>query len=195
MCNRAIVVFSETRHANMSTTKLFWSITWRATVCGAAIAAAVQALFGALLAAFATAAAMTNRGTELFSPGIAIAVLAGIFMLWLIGAVAGGLFSVPAGILVGVSGGILVGILTRLFFHPVKDARRYRGVMGIVMGGYAFAASWVCFMAVYLLFARDNELQSPLVPRLALIPALIAGGLGYLVSGWIARWYERATAS
>lgn len=95
-------------------------------MCGAAIGFAVQALFGAVLAAFAVAAAVTNRGTDLFSPGTAIAVLGGIFMLWLIGAVAGGIFSIPAGIVVGVSGGILLSLITRIFFYPLKDARRYR---------------------------------------------------------------------
>lgn len=173
----------------MTTPKLFLNITGRATLCGAAIGFAMQALFAAVLAAFAVAAAVTNRGTDLFSPGTAIAVLGGIFMLWLIGAVAGGIFSIPAGIVVGVSGGILMSLITRIFFYPLKDARRYRVVMGILMGVYALVVSWLCFMAVYLLFARDNTIQSPLVPWLALIPALIAAALGYFVGWWIARWY------
>lgn len=177
----------------MSTSKLFLNITGRATLCGAVIAVAVQALFGALLAAFAAAAAVSNRGTELFSPETAIAVLAGILFLWLVGAIAGGIFSIPAGILVGVSGGILMSILTRIFFYPLKNARRYRVVVGILMGAYAFVVSWLSFMAVYLLFARDNEMQSPEIPWLAMLPALIAGGLGYFVSGWIARWYVKQT--
>ena len=176
----------------MSTPKLFWNILWRATACGVIIALTVQAIFGALLAVFGVAAAMANRGTELFSPGNALAALGGIFILWLIGAVAGGLFSIPAGIFVGVTGGILMSILTRIFFYPLKNARRYRVTIGILMGVYALVVSWFCFMAVYLLFARDNTIQSPLVPWLALIPALIAGALGYFVSGWIARWYERS---
>jgi len=128
----------------------------------------------------------------LFSPGNALAALGGIFILWLIGAVAGGLFSIPAGIFVGATGGILMSILTRIFFYPLKNARRYRVTIGIVMGVYALVVSWFCFIAIYLLFARDNAIQSPLVPWLALIPALIAGALGYFVSGWIARWYERS---
>ncbi|MCG3140023.1 MAG: hypothetical protein HDKAJFGB_00983 [Anaerolineae bacterium] len=173
----------------MSTTKLFLNITARATASGIIIALTVQAVFGALLAIFGLAAALTNRGADLASPGNAIASLAGIFILWLIGAVAGGLFSIPAGIFVGATGGILLSILTRIFFYPPNNARRYRVTMGILMGAYAFIVSWLCFMAVYLLFARDNEIQSPNVPWLAMIPALIAGGLGYFISAWITRWY------
>lgn len=176
----------------MSTMKLFLNITARATASGIIIALTVQAIFGLALAIFAVAAALTNRGAELFSPGNAIAALAGIFILWLIGAVAGGLFSIPAGIFVGATGGILLSILTRVFFYPPKNARRYRVTMGIVMGVYAFVVSWLCFMAVYLLFARDNEIQSPHVPWIAMIPALIAGVLGYVVSTWITRWYLQA---
>jgi hypothetical protein len=177
----------------MSTSKLFLGITGFATLGGVVIALAVQAIFGTVLAAFAVAAAATNRGTELFSPGNALAALAGVFILWLIGAVAGGIFSIPAGIFVGVSGGILMSILTRVFFYPPKNARRYRVVMGVLMGAYAFVVSWLCFMAVYLLFARDNELQSPQVLWIAMIPALIAGVLGYFVSGWIAKWYVQSS--
>jgi hypothetical protein len=128
----------------------------------------------------------------LLEPTNAIPVLFGILFLWFVGAVAGGLFSVPAGIVVGLSGGILMSILTRLFFYPLKNARRYRVVMGIVMGAYAFVVSWLCFMAVYLLFSKDHTIQPPLVPWLAMIPALIAGALGYVVSEWITRWYEKA---
>lgn len=65
--------------------------------------------------------------------------------------------------------------------------------MGVLMGAFALVLSWICFMAVYLLFARDNTILSPLVPWLALIPALIAGGLGYFVGWWIARWYAGAS--
>jgi len=175
----------------VSTTKLFLNITARATASGIIIALTVQAVFGALLAIFGLAAALTNRGADLVSPGNAIASLAGIFVLWLIGAVAGGLFSIPAGIFVGATGGILLSILTRIFFYPPNNARRYRVTMGILMGAYAFIVSWLCFMTVYLLFARDNEIQSPNVPWLAMIPALIAGGLGYLISAWITRWYTQ----
>lgn len=174
----------------MPTSKLFLNITARATASGIVIALAVQAIFGLALAIFAVAAAMTNRGTELLELTNAIPVILGIFIFWLIGAVAGGLFSIPAGIFVGATGGILMSAITRIFFYPLKNARRYRMVIGILMGAYALIVSWICFMAVYLLFAKDNAVQSPLVPWIALIPALIAGGLGYFVSGWIARWYE-----
>ncbi len=173
----------------MSTTKLFLNITARATASGIIIALTVQAIFGLALAIFAFAAALTNRGAELFSPGNAIAALAGILILWLIGAVAGGLFSIPAGIFVGVTGGILMSVLTRLFFYPPKNARRYRVTMGIAMGAYAFIVSWLCFMAVYLLFSQDHAIQAPLVPWIALLPALIAGALAFFVSGWITRRY------
>lgn len=176
----------------MPTPKLFWNILWRATACGVIIALTVQAIFGALLVVFGFMAAATNRGAELLTPENAVATLGGIFILWLIGAVGGGLFSIPAGIFVGATGGILMSIITRIFFYPLKNARRYRIVIGIAMGVYALVVSWLCFIAIYLLFARDNTIQSPFVPWLALIPALIAGALGYFVSGWIARWYGKA---
>lgn len=182
---------SKFRIGSMSTSKLVLNITARATAGGIIIALMVQAIFGALLALFAVGAAMTNRGTDLLSPGTAVAALAGVFVLWLIGAIAGGIFSIPAGIAVGVSGGILMSLLTRVFFYPLKETRRYRIVMGILMGMYAFIVSWICFMAVYLLFAKDNAVQSPLVPWLALIPALIAGVMGYFVCGFIAKWYVK----
>ncbi len=177
----------------MSTSKLFLNITGRAAIGGIVIALAVQALFGALLAAIGVAAAVTNRGTDLFELRNAIAVSAGIFVMWLIGAIAVGIFSIPAGIAVGMSGGIAMSIITRIFFYPPKNARRYRIVIGILMGVYALLVSWICFMAVYLLYAKDNAVQSPLVPWIALIPALIAGVLGYFVSGFIANWYVKAS--
>lgn len=176
----------------MPTTKLFWNISWRATLGGIVIALAVQAIFGAVFAAFGGAAAISNRGAELLAPTNAIPIALGILFLWLVGAIAGGIFSIPAGVFVGATGGILMSIITRLFFYPLKNARRYRVVMGIGMGLYALVVSWLCFMAIYLLFARDNALQSPLVPWLAMIPALIAGALAYFVCGWIAQWYARA---
>ena|GEM_PF-2197266 len=173
----------------VTTPKLFLNITGRATLGGIVIALAVQAIFGAVLAGLGIAAGISQAQTTSVNPAGA---LLGIFALWLIGAIAGGIFSIPAGIFVGATGGLLMSMLTRIFFYPLKNARRYHVVIGIVMGAYAFAVSWICFMAVYLLFARDNTIQSPFVPWLALIPALIAGGLGYFVSGWIARWYSRA---
>lgn len=182
---------SEESQHRVKTSKLFLHIAARATAGGIVIALAVQAIFGAVLAIFGVAAAITNRGTELFELTNAIPVILGIFVFWLIGAVAGGLFSIPAGIFVGVTGGMLMSILTRVFFYPLKNARRYRVIMGILMGAYALVISWICFMAVYLLFARDNEIQSPLVPWIAMIPALIAGGLGYFVSWWIGKWYVK----
>lgn len=177
----------------MSTPKLFFHITGRAAAGGIVIALTVQAIFGLALAAVAMAAALTNRGAELLEPTNAVPAILGILFLWLVGAIAGGLFSIPAGIFVGVSGGLLMSVLTRIFFYPLKNARRYRIVMGILMGAYAFVVSWVCFMAVYLLFARDNTIQAPEVPWIALIPALIAGVLGYFVSGFIAKWYVNAS--
>ncbi len=176
----------------MPTLKLFWNILWRAVMGGVVIALTVQAIFGALFAVFGVAAAMANRGTELLELTNAIPVILGIFIFWLIGAVTGGLFSIPAGIFVGATGGVLMSAITRIFFYPLKNARRYRVTIGILMGLYALVVSWLCFMAVYLLFARDNTIQSPFVPWIAIIPALIAGALGYFVSGWIARWYEKA---
>ncbi len=181
-------------NTRMPAPKLFLNITARATISGIVIALMVQAIFGGVLAIFGVIAAMANRGQELLAPGNVAAAVAGIFILWLIGAVAGGLFSIPAGIFVGATGGILMWLITRIFFYPLKNARRYRVMIGIVMGAYAFVVSWICFMAVYLLFSKEHTIQAPLVPWLALIPALIAGALGYFVSGWIGKWYLKTSA-
>lgn len=177
----------------MPTSKLFWNITARATLGGIVIALAVQAIFGAVLAVFGVGAAISNRGPELLAPATALAALLGILFLGFVGAIAGGIFSIPAGIFVGATGGILMSVITRIFFYPLKNAPRYRLVIGMVMAVYALVVSWLCFMAIYLLYARDNTIQSSLVPWLAFIPASIAGGLGYFVSGWIGKWYVKAS--
>lgn len=168
----------------MSTARLFLHITTRATASGIAIAVATQALAGALFAAFGIAAAAGNGRTG----GAAGAVL-GVLFLGLVGAIAGGLFSIPMGIFIGVTSGILMSTVTRLFFHPPRSDRAYARVLGAMMATYTVAASWLIFMAVFLLFAKNHTLQSPVVPWLALLQASIAGALGYFVAGWIARGY------
>ncbi|MCS6884118.1 MAG: hypothetical protein NZ558_01680 [Blastocatellia bacterium] len=77
-----------------------------------------------------------------------------ISFLGLVGAVAGGFFSLPMGLFVGVSSGLLLSILTRLFFYPLKNARLYKVVISVFIVVYVVLGSWVSFMMSYLLIAR-----------------------------------------
>lgn len=176
----------------MTTSTLFWNITWRAAVGGLVTALVAQAIFGMAMASVGILAAVMNQGARPLTPAESVPTVLGIFSLGLMGMIASGIIALPIGLVLGVSGGIVMSAITRLFFNPLQNARRYRAVIGIMMGGFSILVCWLVFMAIYLLFARNNSLQSPLVPWLALLPALIAGGLGLFVSLWIARWYEGA---
>jgi hypothetical protein len=171
------------------TRSLFWNITWRATagIMGAAWLA--QMIFMVLFASFGIAAGVANSPSGLTSPADLFRMLLASMFLALVGGVAGGFFSLPTGFLLGLSGGILASLLTRLFFFPLANPVRYRKVIGIAMAAWGLLGSWLWFMALYLLTARDNRLQSPLAPWLALAAALVVGVCAWLVSRWIVRWY------
>jgi hypothetical protein len=181
--------------AHMTTSKLFWNITLRATLGGVVTALVTQAIFAVSMASVGIVAAVMNQGERPFTAAEGLPILLGILFLGLVGAVAGGIIAIPIGVVLGVSGGVVMSAITRLLFYPLQNARRYRAVVGVSMAGYSIIVCWLVLMAVYLLFARNNTIQSPLVPWLALIPALIAGVLGYIVSGKIAQWYERSELS
>ena len=172
----------------MKVTSLFWNITWRATagIMGAAWLA--QMIFMALFASFGIAAGVVNSPADLSSPAGLFRMLLASMFLALVGGVAGGFFSLPTGFLLGLSGGILASLLTRLFFFPLANPVRYRKVIGVALAAWSLLGSWLCFMALYLLLARDNRLQSPLVPWLAWFGALAYGAVYtalFLASAWL----------
>lgn len=173
----------------MSTLKLFWNITWRAAIGIFAAAWLAQAFFAMLFAGFGYAATVINPAGRTLSPAYVLQALLAVFVLTLVGGVAGGFFSLPVGLFLGVSSGLLVSVITRLFFYPLRDASLYRRSVSLVLFVYSTLGSWVGFMALYLLISRDHTFHSPLVPGLALLAALIAGGCALVVARWIARGY------
>lgn len=173
----------------MSTLKLFWNITWRTAAGIFAAAWIVQTLFVTLFAAFGLFAAVANPAGRPLGLAYILQALLAMLFLALVGGVAGGFFSLPAGLFLGVSSGLLVSVLTRLFFYPLRNASLYRWSVGLFLLVYVTLGSWAIFMALYLLIARDNVIHSPLVPGLALLAALIAGGCASVVGRWVARWY------
>lgn len=177
----------------MSTFKLFWNITWRATAGIFAAAWLAQAFFAMLFAGFGYAATVINPAGRPLSSAYILQALLAVFVLTLVGGVAGGFFSLPVGLFLGVSSGLLVSVITRLFFYPLRDASLYRWCVGLVLFVYSTLGSWAGFMALYLLISRENTLHSPLVPGLALLAALIAGGCALVVARWIAGGYIEAS--
>jgi hypothetical protein len=174
----------------MPTIKLLWGTTWRGGAWGTALGALLGALYGTLFLVALFLFAMSTQSGAPSQAEDAPRGLVAVLFLMLIGSGVGSIFGIPTGILVGFIDGLLIGILTRAFFYPLRNAQRYRRVIGIVSALFSAMGSWIGFALIMLLYAREHSLSVMTMAVVGAVPALIAGLGGVFISNRIAHWYE-----
>lgn len=173
------------------TFKLLWGTTWRGGAWGTALGALLGAVYGALfLVALFLFAISTQSGAPPQAED-APRGLGAVLFLTLIGSGVGSIFGIPTGILIGLVDGFLLGILTRAFFFPLRDARRYHWVIGTASALLSAIGSFISFALILLLYAKEHSISVTTMAAAGAFPALIAGAGGVFISNRIARWYEK----
>ncbi|AFZ02771.1 serine/threonine protein kinase [Calothrix sp. PCC 6303] len=129
-----------------------------------------------------------------FLGGAVVMMSAGLYgsvVIPLAGTVIGGMFGAMLGFPLGLGNGILVGLITRLFFYPLKNARRHRLLVSMTSTiiGTAVGIIYFAQFSGVLLGGTNSTLQSLLFYAIA--PSIITGLSMGAVSKSFAQWYER----
>ncbi len=116
----------------MDLVRLIWFFLGRMALLGLALGGGLGLVYGAtlLLASLVVPCAMhlqTCIGATADQVGV------GLF-LPVFGAVFGLLVGALAGLALGLVDGLVLGLLTRLFYYPPTDEKRYRNVAGTICG-------------------------------------------------------------
>ena len=174
----------------MTTLKLFWGTTWRGAGLGLLAGALGGSAYGAIFANVLLAFGVMAQAPFEVKPQDLVGALAALVIFALIGSVVGGLFGVPSGIVVGVAGGLLLGVITRVFFYPLKDMRRYRRTIAGISAAFTGVLGWFCFFSIMLFYANKGAANVGALAAIGIVPALIAAVGAGLMSRLIAHWYE-----
>lgn len=178
----------------MTTINLLFGTTWRGAAWGLLVGTFGGSAFGALFGnVLVFGVGLMRQPADLGLSDIPTAIAA-VGVLALIGSVMGALFGVPTGFVVGLLNGLLVGIVTRIFFFPLKNVRAYRIVIALVSLIFTTLASWVGFMLIMILYAKQDKANFTGLGIFVALPALIAGIGAGLICQIGARWYEKESA-
>lgn len=180
----------------MTTARLLWGMTWRGAGCGLLSGLALGALPGMLIIVSAIALMLIFWNTPMYFAGeeLFFAELITIFIL-----VAGLAMGTTIGLTNGISCGLLVGVLTRVFFFPLKNARRYRRVIGAASIVIGMAITLPLFLTLFN--AIIEKIFTPQMPPtghiaffvlMVIAPVLIEGLIAFLIGQIIALWYINA---
>jgi hypothetical protein len=174
----------------MSTSELFWGTTWRGAGLGLLAGTLGGASYGAVFANVLFAIGVLTQAPFELKPQDLVGALAAVLIMGLVGSVIGALFGVPSGLVVGVAGGVLLGVLTRAFFYPLTNARRYRWAIAVVSASFTGVLAWICFFSIMLFYANKGAADVGVLAVIVTVPALIAGVGAGLTGRLIAQWYE-----
>lgn len=174
---------------SLSSDSLVWRMVGRATKWGVAGGANLGLVYGVLV--------IVVRGIaeNVMAPEGALAGTVPSLPTILFFAVFGGLFGCVIGgfmgLVLGVINGWLLGLITRRFFCPLTNIRRYRWIVGLTSTSISLIAAAIGFASVRP--ERQLEINVVTVTLHVAVPTLIAG----LAAGWasqvLATWYARVT--
>lgn len=159
-------------------------ITGRATKWGMISGAYLGLLYGtlAILVPGIVAHVMTPKEALVVSSlpfVLSYATFGGLF-----GCVIGGFM----GFVLGIINGLILGSITRRFFRPLTNIRRYRCVLGLASTAISLVAAWIGFGRNYTgPFDQEAVIFS-------VMPTIIAGLTGLVASQCLATWYARVTS-
>ncbi len=169
----------------MRTSQLLWNLTWRGGAWGFPVGLLLGGLYSMLVLGIVILVAQLAGTGPAQLPPIPFLIYT-ILLLGIVGGVIGGVI----GMVSGPIGGLLCFILTRLFFFPLRQARRYRWVMEIAGALYGAAATLIGVQLISQFSIAPPVGGTGNVMMFYFFPGLIAG-LGCLfVSRQIAAWYE-----
>ncbi len=171
----------------MRTPSLMWNMALRGGVWGFPIGLLLGGIYSiVVLGIVALSPRLTGLGSS--QPPPALFLIYTILLLGLIGSLVGGLIGLAAGPL----GGLFCFALTRLFFFPLQNGRRYRFVVEIAGALYGMATTLICTQLIGRLpIAPPIEGTGNLL-LFHLFPAIIAGAVCLYIGRQIAAWYENA---
>lgn len=178
----------------MMTFKLLWSTTWRGGAWGLLAGTLLSMVYGALFFNAMLFFGLLSEMPVAFESSDVLRVGVVVPFLALIGAIMGGIFGIPTGAVVGGLNGLLLGIITRVFFFPLHDSKKYRRVIALTSAVFTALASWFGFFALMLFYANIEKANVPVLALIITLPALIAGMAAGLISQIGARWYEKESA-
>jgi hypothetical protein len=175
---------------DMATIKIILGTTWRSAGLGLLAGTLGGTSYGVLFANILLAFGIMSQAPFEVKPQDLVGALAAFVIFALIGSVMGGLFGVPSGLVVGVTAGLLLGVLTRVFFYPLTNARRYRRVIAGTSAAFTGLLAWFCFFSIMLFYANKSAANFGVLAAIGVVPALIASIGAGLMSRVIANWYE-----
>ncbi len=172
----------------MSTSKLLFNFIWRGGAWGTLLGAVGGTGFGAWTGVALLALGLTQTDTALTSADLGRGIFAALFLA-LIGSGIGSLFGLPTGFFLGLLCGGVIGAVTRAFYYPLQNARRYRVIVAGISAMLGALGSLAAFAAILQFYARRAVFAESLI--YFSVPALIAGACAAFVGGRLARWYEK----
>ncbi|MDY6936961.1 MAG: serine/threonine-protein kinase [Cyanobacteriota bacterium] len=162
----------------VTTLGLLWHVGWRSLAMGTGAGAVYGGIYGAINGLF-----MGIVETSTQSVGIVLIAIA-------VGAGSGA----GVGLWVGAANALLVGLLTRLFFFPLKNVRRYRRVLSFLTPAVGTLAGMFGFFFPFFISLMGSMTDTQIyaiVLTFNIIPSIVLGLSMGAISKLFARWYER----
>jgi hypothetical protein len=178
----------------MTTFKLLFGTIWRGGAWGLLAGTMLGTAYGAVFANGLFFFGLLSQAPAEFQGDDVPRAIVAVLLLALIGSIMGGVFGIPTGLVVGLLNGLLLGIVTRAFFYPLRDAKKYRRVIALTSAVFTAIASWLGFFVIMLFYANTEKANVPVLAIGVIIPAVIAGIAAGFISQMGARWYEKESA-
>ena len=180
----------------MTTRKLLWGMTWRGMALGTEYGAVLGFLYGLLilLLVFGLSSIFPSPPpTQIV--GEQIELDASVFFIGtLLSSFAGFVVGISTGLTIGLIGGVSCGIVTRLFFLPLLDPKRYYCITQTLGSLYSSVGTSICIFLFFRPTGMDQNTFDFGHLVIVFVSALISGICGILISRRIAQWYERESA-
>ena len=160
---------------SLTTLGLLWHVGWRSLVMGGLAGAVYGGIYGGV-------------------NGLALGVSSGLMSslnLTLVAILFGAGYGSTVGLWVGAVNTLVVGLLTRRFFFPLKNARRYRRVLRLSTTAVGTLSGIIgFFVPTFFLLSANSASHITLGLFFNVVPAIVLGLSMGAISKPIARWYE-----
>lgn len=150
-------------------------------------------LYGAVLANIVLFYGIGQQDLSGFVPADIGRGIFAIFLMALLGGIAGGIFGLPGGLILGTLGGLAIGVLTRIGLFAAPDGSPHRGRVILFSALYGAGGAFIVFWLILTLYSRTHTIAVVVAAAIAGLPALIAGAIAVLISLKIMQWYQNTT--
>lgn len=178
----------------MTTRKLLWGMAWRGTGCGCITGLGLGIFPGCLCIVSGFVILLFAAVFFPNTPAPEGEASYGIFLLVFMILIYGALLGIAIGLVTGIVSGIAGAILTSRFSLTLNNRPRYRMMIGLVSVASSLCFLLLMFLSGYIMLffdTQDIQIKSVFFVLIVILPALLSMIDAFLVSQFVANWYER----